>query len=77
MAEHDKEVKKSLDGVKKAVVDSAKDNADRERARTSLFESIKNSFGQIAEEGKQNRLKETENRRGEHFPHKGQARRDG
>ena len=28
-----------------------------------MFESIKNSFGQIAEEGKQNRLKETENRR--------------
>ena len=32
MAEHDKEVKKSLDGVKKAIDDSAKDNADRERA---------------------------------------------
>ncbi len=63
MANHDEKIVKSLDGVKKAVEDSAKDNADREQARTSLFDSIKNSFSQIAEEGKQNRLKETENRR--------------
>ena len=41
MANHDEKIVKSLDGVKKAVEDSAKDNADREQARTSLFDSIK------------------------------------